>query len=247
MIKELAARLKTKREKLGIDLEEAVEKTKLHPLMIKALEAGRWEEISPAYLKGFLKIYCSFLGESFDESEFSPLKVAKKEDVSLEESQKAVVKKYFDIKNLFFLLESKLFFVLLVGSLFLFGTFFLVKKVKNKPPIEEVALTGSGLEKKGPLSPKKVSLVDKDSLYVSLIARKDCFVTVKVEGKIVFEGVLKRGVVENWKANKEIEFNLSDGSAVEIEVNGKFLPHLTKARRPIKSLKITPAGISVEK
>ncbi len=254
MMEELAARLKAKREKLGIGLEEAVDKTKLHPSMIKALEAGRWEEVSPGYLKGFLKIYCSFLEVPFDEAEISPLKKTKEKNIPLDKSQKTAQKKYFDIKTFSFILESKFLRVFLVGALVLFGIFSLVKKIRNKSPSEEAATSaissGNSMgnsEKEVSSSSGEMPLADSDSLYVSLITKKDCYVTVKVEGKMVFEGILKKGIVEAWKANKEIELKLSDGSAVEIEVNGKLLPRLTKTRRPIKSLKITPAGISVEK
>ena len=62
MIEELCKKLKEKRKELELDLEEVVEKTKLHPSTIKSIEAGDISTINAIYLKGYLKIYASFLG-----------------------------------------------------------------------------------------------------------------------------------------------------------------------------------------
>ena len=70
---------------------------------------------------------------------------------------------------------------------------------------------------------------------------------VKLDGRIVFEGVLKKGSLESWQATEELEFKISDGSSVDVEVNGKLLPPLSKIRKSIKSLRITTKGISIDK
>lgn len=56
------AKLKEVRLSKGISLEDAHRKTKIHVNIIKAIEEDNLVNISPVYLKGFLKIYCSFLG-----------------------------------------------------------------------------------------------------------------------------------------------------------------------------------------
>ncbi|MFA6282382.1 MAG: DUF4115 domain-containing protein, partial [Candidatus Omnitrophota bacterium] len=84
-------------------------------------------------------------------------------------------------------------------------------------------------------------------VIASLSIKKECYVRVKVDGKVMFEGVLKKGVSETWKGRKEIEFKISDGSSVYLEVNGKALPSLTSAHKSIKSLKITSSGVAVSK
>jgi len=59
MIKELCNRLKEKRKELGYSIEYVVEKTKLHPLMIKDIEEGNLGNENPAYIRGFIKIYAA--------------------------------------------------------------------------------------------------------------------------------------------------------------------------------------------
>lgn len=55
-------RLKRLRLEKGISLEEVHKKTKVHLDILKAIEEDNLINFSPVYLKGFLKIYCKFLG-----------------------------------------------------------------------------------------------------------------------------------------------------------------------------------------
>jgi hypothetical protein len=84
-------------------------------------------------------------------------------------------------------------------------------------------------------------------ITVSLTAKRTCHVRVRVDGRILLEGTLEKGKVETWKAEKELELKINDGSAVYLEVNGKPIPALTTSHKAIKSLKINSSGISVVK
>ncbi len=55
-------RLKRLRLEKGISLEEVHKKTKVHLNILKAIEEDNLINFSPIYLKGFLRIYCKFLG-----------------------------------------------------------------------------------------------------------------------------------------------------------------------------------------
>ena len=61
-MKTSGARLKEVRLKKGLTLEEAHKKTKIHTNILKAIEEGELAHMSPVYIKGFLKIYCHYLG-----------------------------------------------------------------------------------------------------------------------------------------------------------------------------------------
>jgi len=229
---ELIEKIKEKRRKLNLSIEEVVEKTKLHPLVIKSIEEGKWDKINPTYLKGFLKIYCSFLGIEFDESLFSDKEsIKEKRILASYERKKDLANKFFLFKKilLFFLLRYKL---ILVAFLAIAVLFFLTKIRINHPS-----------------KPKKIPssvISSQEEVEVALIAKKDCFIRVKEEGRLIFEGLLKKGMRETWRA-KELEFWISDGSAVILEVNGERQPPLTKLPKPIKSLKIKSGSITVIK
>ncbi|MDI6605855.1 MAG: helix-turn-helix domain-containing protein, partial [Candidatus Omnitrophota bacterium] len=61
------SRLKKLRLEKGISLEEIQKKTKIHPNILRAIEGDAITDLSPVYLKSFLKIYCKFLGVDYRE------------------------------------------------------------------------------------------------------------------------------------------------------------------------------------
>ena len=54
--------LKNIREEKGYSIEQVSKNTKISASVIRALEGGRLDNVDPVYLKGFLKLYCRFLG-----------------------------------------------------------------------------------------------------------------------------------------------------------------------------------------
>ena len=60
-IEPLSERLKRARKAKGFTLEELQKKTKVHINILKAIEGESLTNLSPVYLKGFIKIYCNAL------------------------------------------------------------------------------------------------------------------------------------------------------------------------------------------
>jgi len=56
------SRLKQIRLQKGISLEEVHKKTKIHMNILQAIEDDNLNVVSSVYIRGFLKIYCKFLG-----------------------------------------------------------------------------------------------------------------------------------------------------------------------------------------
>lgn len=277
MIENLCQKLKDKRIELGYNLETVVERTKLHPSVIKAIEAGDLKGISPIYLKGFIRLYAEFLHVEVNMDELNSFFNKEKEKPKKEVSVTTQVKKIKEKKQgqsfkeklakMFPLRVRKqiLSFVVVFIAVFLalklvFGVFsFIGKQVSSlfkKKPVQtekvvEVKPEKIKVESKAkPKSAKKTLSKTKKQekeITVSMRMKRNCFVLVKVDDSVVFEGVLKKGVREKWEAKKEMEFKIRDGSAVEVEVNGEILPPLSKLRKPIKSLKITDKGVTIRK
>jgi len=57
-----AERLKQIRLEKGLSLEEVQKKTRIHMNILKAIEGDSMSNLSPIYLKSFIKIYCGYLG-----------------------------------------------------------------------------------------------------------------------------------------------------------------------------------------
>lgn len=246
MIQELCAKLKAKREELGYSIEEAVEKTKLHPSVIRDIESGNLSNINPTYIRGFIKIYAAFLGVAIgDALEGIPSAVVKtKKEPKITKEPRTRRRPSLPFKKFPFK-EIKKPLVFLIAGIIAFLILFMIAKAIFKGRRHKEVAEPPKIEEKAP-TPKTVTKPAAE-LIASITAKRDCFLRVKSDGEILFEGILKKGVSESWNAKKELEFKISDGSAVYVEVNGKALPSLTTMRKPIKSLKITPSGISVEK
>ena len=60
---EIGAALKDARQRVGMDVKEAEERTKIRAKYLRALEAEDWEVLpAPAYVRGFLRTYGGILG-----------------------------------------------------------------------------------------------------------------------------------------------------------------------------------------
>lgn len=266
MIKEICHKLKEKREQMGYTIEYVVSQTKIHPSVIKDIEAASLSGLGLTYLKGFMKIYANFLGvelgavlEELDEI-FSPFnrpksqkarrKAPKNQNITNQPEQipkakgpavgetiAGLLKKISP--QLFPKAASVALILLMVWGLFAGGRLIIrgVAGLFRRDPRPKV--TTQNLE--------QIKFTSAGELTVALTAKKKCFLRVIVDGKLFFEGILEKGSAERWSASKEIEFKISDGSAVALEINGKLIPTLTSIRKPIKSLKITPSGITVDK
>jgi len=243
MKEEFFKRLKEKREKLNLEIKEVVEKTKLHPSVIKAIEEGRLEEINPVYLKGFVKIYASFLGEKLDEDvEKSLFSQGEKKEIK---SKREYFTPHIFFSKLFLFISKikKFLFFSIIFFLIFFSCLFFFKLFKRKAPSHPLKRRNIAVKEK---SRHRISA--SKEINVSLTVKKECFLKVLVDGEVVFEGILRKGSIENWQAKKEIELRrISDGSAIEVEVNGELLPSLSKIHKPVKSLRITSTKISVVK
>jgi len=252
MVKEVCHRLKDKRAKLGYDLKHTVEETKLHPSVIKDIESGNLNNINPAYLKGFMKIYAAFLGVelggALEEIKAAPPPVKNEKRIagkSIEPAPNLTAQRF---KKLLPKIR-KAVILLVLGAVLIWGVFsvgrFIVGKVSQVFKRSPKQASQPKIEPPAAIPAPVMS--NSQEVSVSLTAVKRCFVKVMVDGNLLFEGILNKGAVESWEADKEIEFKISDGSAVNLEVNGRSLPPLSSIHKPIKSLKVTSSGITVDK
>lgn len=251
-IAELCEKLRSKRTELGLNIEEVVEKTKLYPSAIKDIESGNLNNIASAYLKGYIRIYASFLNVDLEDAfeslnaggvskgrpainrQVPPKEMLKQDSKPKQKQEQKPLPPYIKKIILYVII------ILIVLPVLLAFVRFVSKSISHAPK-KPVAKSVR------PIVKIPVTQNKSKNVTVSLSVKRDCFVKVKVDGKVLFDGVLKKGVSEIWKGHKEIEFKISDGSSVYLEVNGKALPSLTSAHKSIKSLKITSSGVTVSK
>ena len=262
MIEDICHKLKEKRLKLGYTIGDVAVKTKLHPSILKYIEDCNLSSIGPAYIKGFIRIYASFLGvelgEDIENINSSKQGIQKKEsfkkanDINIIDSIFQMVRQLSpEVKRKVFIIFAG---ILLLGSGLVAVRFTVVKiskMIESRTRVKETEIAAEPVVASSVKSVEQAKQAEQNEqakdIVVSITAKKKCFLKAIVDGKLLFEGVLSKGAVESWRGDKEIEFKIGDGSAVYLEVNGKAIPTLTSIRKPIKSLKITSSGISIDK
>lgn len=239
-------RLRKLREAKGLSLEEAHQKTKIHIRVLRALEEDILSGLNPIYVKGLLKIYCSFLGvDPKDFIEDYPRARPTKIEVGSLETQKpvppdklqiklAVIKKGLKLKPLIFIISL----MILAIIAFALGKNISVRRAAQikKPPSA------------APISKPKIITQTKTTLpSLGIRAKEDCWLEVKVDGKTVFKNILKKGRFEAWTANQKIEFSLGNAGGVDVEVSGKLISPLGRRGQQIKNIVITKEGMMAPK
>jgi cytoskeletal protein RodZ len=225
------ARLKKMRLEKGITLEEVQKKTKIHLNVLQALEGDGLTNLNPVYLKGFLKIYCKFLG--VEPKDYIPDyketqevdRIIKKEEIPRRLREPILILKKIKKPFVFILV---IIFVWL--GLFNLGKRQAPAKVRQKP---------KGLQTAIPQK-KTVSIIQ-----LSIRTRENCWISLKVDGRVVFQRVLEKGRFESWQAKEKMELSLGNAGAVELEVNGQRFLNLGRRGKELKNIVITKEGLNI--
>jgi cytoskeletal protein RodZ len=85
------------------------------------------------------------------------------------------------------------------------------------------------------------------NVTLTIRPRKDSWLSVKSDGVIVFQTTLKRGAVETWTADENIEISGKNINQLEFELNGKMIGPLGRKDRQAKRVVVTKDGLSVTK
>lgn len=238
-------RLRNLRESKGISLQEAHQKTKIHLRILNALEEDAVAQMSPAYVKGLLKIYCSFLGVDYkDFIEERPKEEVKEEGIP--ETAKIrprlhLAKPLIDLSLIKKIKLKPIIFIICLLALAIIA-FKLGKSIsayratRPKKPVTKEAAPKQEVSVIKPIAGKP---------KLGIRAKEDCWLEVKTDGKVVFKNVLKKGDYEHWEAKEKIEFSVGNAGGIDVEVNGKLLPPLGRRGQVIKNIVITKEGLTV--
>ncbi|MCM8795894.1 MAG: DUF4115 domain-containing protein [Candidatus Omnitrophica bacterium] len=236
----IGERLKKIRLQKGLTLEEVHKKTKIHLSILKAIEENQTIDLSPVYLKGFLKIYGKFLG--LDPEDYLANYHLPEEGVKIIPGGSALDTRHtppmflrttYGKLRLLCGLKIKRIILSIVLAFFLFACLFALGKFISS----RINLT------KKPHERQKVENIPPQAIpsviRLSLRAKEDCWVSVKIDGRLVFRNILKKGKFETWQAKERIDFSLGNAGGVDIELNNKVIPPLGRKGQVLKNIVIT--------
>ncbi len=109
-------------------------------------------------------------------------------------------------------------------------------KPKEIPPIPKPVQSPS-------ITP--VPVIQKD-IILTVRAKQNSWLRVKVDNDIVFQSTLRLGAVETWTADNEIEISGKNINQLEFDLNGKMIGTLGRKDRNAKKVVITKHGLSVK-
>lgn len=299
----IGAKLKKIRLEKGISLEEVNKKTKIHLHILRAIEEDSFSTLNPVYLKGFLNIYCKFLG--VNSAEFSsiykePQVIVKASDS--DEKATTVFKKRIPEKKkakidinfkpvIMFLSICIAFFLLftilktVVGFIKDHPVKFPKKTHKEKVIVHKKEQVKKDLPKIKSENNSKKDIKEKEAkdkeiketlnsgvankegkeqketkeikegvsnsilsgVILGIHAKDDCWVQIKLDGKVAFQNVLAKGRVESWNAREKIELSLGSAGSVELEINNNRIPSLGRKGQSLKNIVITKDGLKLHR
>lgn len=259
-IETAGSRLKKIRQERGLSLEDVQKKTKIHLNVLRAIEGDSISNLSPIYLKGFIKIYCGFLGldakDLIGPSGGQPQKPALNATVGRPigariEKRSSFIKdasiKLGAIKPLVNL--KKIIIFAAIAVIFIFLGINLIKFVSLRPKsrLEKAKIS---MPVPVPKAEAKQAKINKDltgGFTLGIFARGKSWISAKVDGRVVFHGVLARGRSETWQAREKVELSLGDAGAVELQVNDQRFANLGRHGQSLKNVVINKEGLKISR
>lgn len=251
------------REFHGITLEEASDATKIAVSYLKALENDQVREFAnQAYLKGFLRIYATYLGLNSDDVTrmFNKLFGVQGEKPDPTRSSAIPVRASRRLTSL----KKLLFPAFLLAVILITATFFkpppplvrqpqpvavvtappqisavqaVLSSVRMRPP--EQQLTATKAENRFaelPVPEKTVAakypVETAKGFILKIKVTQNGTLTATVDGSGSQPYELTIGDVIEWKAEKSVTLELSDAGGVDVELNGKPFKPLGTPGKP---------------
>lgn len=252
------------REFHGITLEEASETTKIGISHLKALEDDQIREFAnEAYLKGFLRIYATYLGLNSEDIARMYAKLfgsptEKADPAGITPPKNRPQRRLISLKKL-------LFPALLLTLILITATFF------NRPPsparqtsppatsatpVQSAAIQNiqsSGRDKKPGQPPPVIKIEKKPAgatdiekpappkrpaevskgLILKIKVTQNGTLMVTIDGSAAQSYELTVGDVIEWKAEKKATLEVSNAGAIDVELNGRPYKSLGSSGKPV--------------
>ncbi len=261
----IGAKLKKIRLEKGLTLEEAHRQTKIHLSILNAMEEGSVAHINPAYLKGFVKLYCQFLGIDSREFLAEPRRSVSAAPVSeprrqaskpisfipsaSEKLRASASARPVKMPPVAVILAALIVIAVVVMAVFAFShgrrhasrTVSSRQESKAAPrdPVRPVTVTPQVIPTGFAPAASGVRL--------SVSAREDCWIKVRTDGKLLYYGILKKGRSNSWQGKEKIQLNIGNAGVVDLNVNGQVITSLGRRGQAISDILITREGLTVQR
>ena len=226
-MREIGERLRNAREKRGMTLDQIQDSTKIRRRYLEALETGEFRVIpGEVYVRGFLQNYASAVDldpreilELYDqlraERETPPV-VQQAQETRQEESQPVV-----SIRKPWWSWWQPI----LAGSIVVVAVVLLLAGRGRSGPPPQSTVIGPAVTPGDAAETSSVSEKDEEvHLILRFTAR--CWLSIRCDGRMKFEGTVNSGTVQEWSAQEVVEGRFGTAGGVKAELNGVDLGYL---------------------
>ncbi|PIQ87861.1 MAG: hypothetical protein COV73_01915, partial [Candidatus Omnitrophica bacterium CG11_big_fil_rev_8_21_14_0_20_43_6] len=124
---------------------------------------------------------------------------------------------------------------------------FIFSRPRAKSSLEKAKISMPVSAPKPAVAATKINKDLNQEFTLGIFARGKSWISVKVDGKVVFHGVLARGRSETWQAKEKVELSLGDAGAVELQVNDQRFASLGRHGQPLKNVIINKDGLKISR
>lgn len=249
----LGALLRSTREKKHLSLDEVYKYTKIPKEILNNIESDRISTLTPAYLKGYLKIYAKYLG--LDTATVlgaykNILPYEAKSVLAPNQTRKSKETTIFAQFNFTLILNSLVVLFLLFSSVIFIKHMANKKRTKNNlsvvsskvsakiiPLTKKSNLPQVTQKKASPQAPEKFA-----DIKLAILAKENTYLRVIVDSNTMFQGTLKKGQTEKWIAKNKVELSIGSVGNIDLELNGKLVRPLGRKNQPIHYMLINRDG-----
>ncbi len=244
--------LQKKRQEVNLTLDHISEKTNIKSAYLLNIENGEFDELPTfVHAKGFVKIYANFLG--LDGLEYSKRLGNSKNsnNIHLQEpyltNSKKInsVSKFQEISEKIILILIKKRKKIFIAAVIFIAFIFVVKLIKfiASPSQKQEAINKEMSDVRQSKPKEETVLLER--LDLKITALESVWVTVKIDNKSAFEGILSKNASESWSAKEKIEMKIGDAGGVKLLLNEKEITEIGKKGDVVKKLVITKKGIEI--
>ncbi|HAJ57157.1 MAG TPA: hypothetical protein DCL35_05245 [Candidatus Omnitrophica bacterium] len=262
--------LKEARLARQLSLEQASKDTKIHVNILKSIEADDFSSLGAVYAKSFLKIYAEYLG--LNKEEVVPGSKNLQGPVEARPGRQAQFSADTDrgcgvLAQTFIGVFRKVNFrqvaILFLVIILLTG---LTKFIKYRKREQSVAKKAEAVKQdikkpqvpaksSVPLAakntvapkPKRDAVSAREKMVLTIKAKNRNWLQVKIDGKIVFQGILAKSSSETWSASDRFELWVGDAGALVLEFNGQILDRIGRPGQTLKYVLLTRSGLSIKR
>ncbi len=240
--------LRAERERQNLSIKDIEKGTSIRSLYIEAIEKGEYKTLpGEVYTKGFIRNYANFLKMDADvavkqfNEERHPDQVAIASEVETKQTQPAP-KEVPAAKKIpadssaprqqndflqrvesshhrqTFIMGVVAVLVVLAGAYFLLGSSDEPQSEKTQSSVTQQAVHTPAKQQAAQQSTEKE---EASEVKVAAKFTGRCWISVKADGKTLFEGTVEKGETKEWTADQRLDLTAGNAGAVTLSYNGE--------------------------